>query len=203
MLGHGIHKKVDFLMFFSFSWPPACIHMHHTFPVFHRFHLSGFTFFRFQGIILGYFTHFHLPHWSSWQSICLTCKRSPVQYLQKSIFGISNFHVLFIISMHLDGYIHKYGLEFHQPLWFSGSVLSQLSSWSRVQFLPSQNAVRGPLGISWIAGWLVQSEEAKALVGGEARMTVWLSSGLHHHVICLETLRKIRFWFSWPASRQI
>lgn len=122
---------------------------------------------------------------------------------RRSIFGISNFHVLFIISMHLDGYIHKYGLEFHQPLWFSGSVLSQLSSWSRVQFLPSQNAVRGPLGISWIAGWLVQSEEAKALVGGEARMTVWLSSGLHHHVICLETLRKIRFWFSWPASRQI
>ncbi len=32
--------------------------------------------------------------------------------------------------------------------------------------------MRGPLGISQIAGWLVQSEETKALVEGEVRMTV-------------------------------
>ena len=55
MLGHGIHNFFDFLMFFQLFWPPTCIHIHHTYPdsqVFHRFHLSGFSFFH----ILGYYT---------------------------------------------------------------------------------------------------------------------------------------------------
>ena len=171
-------------MFFSFSQPPTCIHMHHTFPAYHRFHLVDLHFSDFRVLYLDisliFICHIGLVGRASAQH----ARGQLFNTSRRSIFWNFKFSCPFHDFNASDGYIHKYGLEFHHPLQFSGSVLSQLSSWSRVQFLPSQNAVRGPLGISWIAGWLVYSEETKALVGGSSQEEYRLSSGLHCHVIC-------------------
>ena len=82
--------------------------------------------------------------------------------------------------MHYGIYTYIWTLTFittvDQWLYYQTVVLN----WYEFNFLSGQNAVRGPLGISWIADWWGAHVETQALEGGKVICMSSQSSGPLH-----------------------